>query len=57
MPPGMTTRPTERSSRIENSTPRANSSRMTPTSARTAICSWPPTKPGVNGPMRTPASM
>ena len=46
MPPGMTTRPTERSSRIENSTPSANRSRTTPTSARMAICSWPPTKPG-----------
>ena len=55
--PGTTTRRTRASSRNENSTPSANSSRTTPSSARVAIRSTSPTKPGVNGPMTTPARM
>ena len=56
MAPGTAIRHTRRSSWSENSTPRANSSSTTPSSASCPICSWSPTNPGVNGPMTTPAA-
>ena len=57
MAPGTATRQTRRSSWSENSTPRANSSSTTPSSASCPISSASPTNPGVNGPMITPAAM
>ena len=56
MAPGTAIRHTRRSSWSENSTPRANSSSTTPSSASCPICSWFPTNPGVKGPMTTPAA-
>ncbi len=54
--PGTATRRTGASSRSENSTPSANSSSTTPISASSLMLPASPTKPGVNGPMTTPAS-
>jgi hypothetical protein len=53
--PGMAIRRTGASRLIENSTPRANRRRTTPSSASSLICPASPTNPGVNGPMTTPA--
>ena len=47
---------TAASSLSENSMPRANIRKMTPTSARAAIWSRSPMKPGVKGPMTMPAT-
>ena len=55
VPISATLRTRARSARV-NSIPSANIKKMTPTSARLAICARSPVKPGVNGPMTTPAS-
>ncbi|OGO58241.1 MAG: hypothetical protein A2V85_14930 [Chloroflexi bacterium RBG_16_72_14] len=54
--PGITIERTLASSCSENSTPSANRSSTTPSSASSEMRSTSPTNPGVNGPMITPAA-
>ncbi len=55
--PGMAIDFTANRSRIEKWMPTPNIRRITPSSASSVAMSWSATKPGVNGPIATPAAM